>query len=420
MAGRRPGRADGLSRQARQPAWRPPASISCAGWAGTPSSSRATWPLRCATPGSTSPKGRPRRRISQKVQDQINAWAEETGLPRIHISRILAMSIGENHPPEELQRIYGRASGTSERWPPSPLQRDNRRATSLAMTKKPAPDVLRIAVAQLNPTVGDVAGNLAKAREARADAARQGADLILFTELFIAGYPPEDLVLKPAFLEGLRDGGERFRQGYGRRWPGRHHRHATEAQERHAQLGRSWPTAARSSPSASRSICRTMASSTRSACSRPARTFQGRSISAACGSASRSARTSGANSASARRWPRAAPRCCWSERLALLSRQDGCSPSGGHPPGHRDRPAAALRQPARRPGRADLRRRVLRHPSRQVACLPDEPVRGDSSSVTDLEAKRTTAGSASTGRCRRSPKRRRPIIAPACSACATM
>jgi NAD+ synthase len=65
---------------------------------------------------------------------------------------------------------------------------------------KPAPDTLRIAVAQLNPIVGDVAGNLAKAREARADAARHGADLVLFTELFIAGYPPEDLVLKPAFL----------------------------------------------------------------------------------------------------------------------------------------------------------------------------------------------------------------------------
>ena len=68
------------------------------------------------------------------------------------------------------------------------------------MIKAPAPDILRIAVAQLNPTVGDVAGNLARAREARADAARQGADLVLFTELFIAGYPPEDLVLKPAFL----------------------------------------------------------------------------------------------------------------------------------------------------------------------------------------------------------------------------
>lgn len=62
------------------------------------------------------------------------------------------------------------------------------------------PDILRIAVAQLNPVVGDVKGNLAKAREARADAARQGADLLLFTELFIAGYPPEDLVLKRAFV----------------------------------------------------------------------------------------------------------------------------------------------------------------------------------------------------------------------------
>ena len=65
-------------------------------------------------------------------------------------------------------------------------------------------DVLRIAVAQLNPVVGDVEGNLARAREARADAARHGADLVLFTELFLAGYPPEDLVLKPAFVESCR------------------------------------------------------------------------------------------------------------------------------------------------------------------------------------------------------------------------
>ncbi|MBB4233928.1 NAD+ synthase [Rhizobium esperanzae] len=61
-------------------------------------------------------------------------------------------------------------------------------------------DILRIAIAQLNPTVGDVAGNLAKAREARADAGREGAHLLVLTELFISGYPPEDLVLKPAFI----------------------------------------------------------------------------------------------------------------------------------------------------------------------------------------------------------------------------
>ena len=66
-------------------------------------------------------------------------------------------------------------------------------------------DVLRIAVAQFNPTVGDVNGNLAKARAARAEAARQGADLLLLTELFISGYPPEDLLLRPAFLQACAD-----------------------------------------------------------------------------------------------------------------------------------------------------------------------------------------------------------------------
>ncbi len=61
-------------------------------------------------------------------------------------------------------------------------------------------DILRIAIAQENPKVGDVSGNLDLARKARADAARHGADLVLFTELFLSGYPPEDLVLKPAFM----------------------------------------------------------------------------------------------------------------------------------------------------------------------------------------------------------------------------
>ncbi|MBT9292535.1 NAD+ synthase [Prosthecodimorpha staleyi] len=60
-------------------------------------------------------------------------------------------------------------------------------------------DRLKIAIAQLNPTVGDIAGNLVKARRGRAEAVALGADLVVFTELFIAGYPPEDLVLKPAF-----------------------------------------------------------------------------------------------------------------------------------------------------------------------------------------------------------------------------
>ncbi|WP_420431688.1 NAD+ synthase [Hyphobacterium sp.] len=57
---------------------------------------------------------------------------------------------------------------------------------------------LRIASAQLNPIVGDIAGNLDRARQARIEAKANGADLIVFPELFILGYPPEDLVLKPA------------------------------------------------------------------------------------------------------------------------------------------------------------------------------------------------------------------------------
>jgi len=65
-------------------------------------------------------------------------------------------------------------------------------------------DRLAIAVAQLNPVVGDVAGNLERARVARAQAARDGADVVAFSELFIAGYPPEDLVLKPAFQAACR------------------------------------------------------------------------------------------------------------------------------------------------------------------------------------------------------------------------
>ena len=71
------------------------------------------------------------------------------------------------------------------------------------MNARPA-DQLAIAVAQLNSIVGDIAGNAEKVRRARAEAAGQGADLVVFPELFIAGYPPEDLVLKPAFQAACR------------------------------------------------------------------------------------------------------------------------------------------------------------------------------------------------------------------------
>src|SRR5262252_6532431 len=71
------------------------------------------------------------------------------------------------------------------------------------MSARPA-EKLAIAVAQLNSTVGDIAGNVEKVKHARVTAAGQGADLVVFPELFIAGYPPEDLVLKPAFQAACR------------------------------------------------------------------------------------------------------------------------------------------------------------------------------------------------------------------------
>lgn len=62
-------------------------------------------------------------------------------------------------------------------------------------------DTLIIALAQLNPTVGDIVGNADKVRSVRTGAAHIGADLVVCTELIIAGYPPEDLVLKETFQE---------------------------------------------------------------------------------------------------------------------------------------------------------------------------------------------------------------------------
>src|SRR5215471_13482519 len=69
---------------------------------------------------------------------------------------------------------------------------------------------MRLALAQIDPTVGDLAGNreliLARIEEARA----AGADLVVLPELAVTGYPPEDLLLRPGFVRAARESLERI------------------------------------------------------------------------------------------------------------------------------------------------------------------------------------------------------------------
>ena len=62
------------------------------------------------------------------------------------------------------------------------------------------PRMLRLALAQVNLTVGDLAGNLRRVEEGMRAAAQQGAQIVAFPELTLTGYPPEDLLLKPGFI----------------------------------------------------------------------------------------------------------------------------------------------------------------------------------------------------------------------------
>ena len=65
---------------------------------------------------------------------------------------------------------------------------------------------MKIVVAQLNNIVGDIQGNVDKAIKALSDEKTIKSDLVVFSELFISGYPPEDLVLKNSFLDACKIG----------------------------------------------------------------------------------------------------------------------------------------------------------------------------------------------------------------------
>ncbi|MDI6740962.1 MAG: NAD+ synthase, partial [Candidatus Edwardsbacteria bacterium] len=63
---------------------------------------------------------------------------------------------------------------------------------------------MKIVIAQLNPVVGDLAGNLAKVRQALEQTRTDNPDLIVFPELFLTGYPPKDLLERPSFLARVK------------------------------------------------------------------------------------------------------------------------------------------------------------------------------------------------------------------------
>ena len=125
---------------------------------------------------------------------------------------------------------------------------------------------LNVALAQMDPTVGDIGGNAARIAELTARARDEGASLVVFPELALTGYPPEDLLLKTHFLEAAAARARRSwppRPAGSSRWWASPSGRTTSTTPR-----RCWPTA-RSRPSTARSTCRTTASSTSSATSRP-------------------------------------------------------------------------------------------------------------------------------------------------------
>src|SRR5215471_10281081 len=63
---------------------------------------------------------------------------------------------------------------------------------------------MRLALAQINTTVGDLDGNREKILAGLTDARSAGADMVLFPELAVTGYPPEDLLLRPGFVRAAR------------------------------------------------------------------------------------------------------------------------------------------------------------------------------------------------------------------------
>jgi len=72
---------------------------------------------------------------------------------------------------------------------------------------------LTVAMAQFNASVGDIGGNINIMQQYYNDAVKSGAELIVFPELCVCGYPPEDLLLRPQFLQDNLDAVKKFAKG---------------------------------------------------------------------------------------------------------------------------------------------------------------------------------------------------------------
>lgn len=73
------------------------------------------------------------------------------------------------------------------------------------ISSSPSSGQLKLGLAQVNPIVGDIQGNANEVLRLHQEGASQGVDLIFFPELFLSGYPPEDLILKSSFLTACRE-----------------------------------------------------------------------------------------------------------------------------------------------------------------------------------------------------------------------
>ena len=71
---------------------------------------------------------------------------------------------------------------------------------------------MKIAIAQINPTIGDISGNAERILSAARKAADVGADLLLTPELSLCGYPPRDLLMRPSFIHQMKDAIEKLAQ----------------------------------------------------------------------------------------------------------------------------------------------------------------------------------------------------------------